>query len=117
LVPRASAGTREGPRAFPRPTPRGRPGARAADSLAWTEGRALVATGSPFEAVSFGRRTVTIGQGNNAFVFPGVGLGALVAEAGIVTDAMFAAAADALAAEVHTDDLAAGSPVPPARPL
>jgi len=107
----------ERPLVFPMSTPTSKTEAKPADILAWTEGRALVATGSPFEAVSFGRRTVTIGQGNNAFVFPGVGLGALVAEAGIVTDAMFAAAADALAAEVHTDDLAAGSLFPPVRDI
>src|SRR5262249_31659927 len=121
--PSTGAGVREmarhveRPLVFPMSNPTSKTEAKPADILAWTEGRALVATGSPFEAVSFGRRTVTIGQGNNAFVFPGVGLGALVAEAGIVTDALFAAAADALAAEVHTDDLAAGSLFPPVRDI
>ena len=87
--------------------------AEPADVVAWTDGRALVATGSPFEAVEHGGRRIAVGQANNVFVFPGVGLGALVAEAREVTDSMFAAAADRLAAEVAPADLAAGRVFPP----
>ncbi len=85
--------------------------------LDWSGGRALVATGSPFDPVRRDGHTVRFGQGNNAFVFPGVGLGALVAEAREVTDDMFAAAADRLADEVRADDLAEGSLFPPIRDL
>ena len=87
--------------------------ARPDDVLAWTDGRALVATGSPFEPVVIGGRAVRIGQGNNAFIFPGVGLGAVLSEAREVTPAMFAAAASCLADQLRQEDVDAGSLYPP----
>jgi malate dehydrogenase (oxaloacetate-decarboxylating) len=108
----------EGPPCAPRPVvfplsnPTSSSEARPADVMAWTNGRALVATGSPFEPVEVGGRQVRIGQGNNAFVFPGVGLGVLVSEARLVTDGMLAAAADALAEQLAPEDRAAGSLFP-----
>jgi hypothetical protein len=67
-----------------------------ADLLAWTAGRALVATGSPFPPVVHAGGTIPIGQCNNAFIFPGVGLGVITAEARRVSDTMLLAAARAL---------------------
>ncbi|MHC3469358.1 NAD-dependent malic enzyme [Streptomyces sp. 7R007] len=73
-----------------------------AQLLDWTDGRALVATGSPFEPVTRDGVTYEIGQANNALVFPGLGLGAVVARATRVTDAMLSAAAHAVAAQVDS---------------
>jgi len=68
-----------------------------ADLIAWTDGRALVATGSPFAPVTHDGVTYRIAQANNALIFPGLGLGVAVARARRVSDTMLAAAAEAVA--------------------
>jgi malate dehydrogenase (oxaloacetate-decarboxylating) len=80
--------------------------------LDWTDGRALVATGSPFPDVHVGGRRIVIGQGNNAFIFPGLGLGTLVAGARRVSDDMLSAAAEALADYVDAPRLESGALYP-----
>lgn len=74
------------------------------DLIRWTDGKALIATGSPFEPVNYNGTKFEIGQANNAFVFPGLGLGAIVVQAKIITPAMFAAAADAVANAVDSNE-------------
>ena len=83
------------------------------DVMAWTDGRALVATGSPFPEVVMGRRRRrSIAQANNAFVFPAMGLASVVGQVREVTDGMFRATAEALAKEVTADDLRRGRLLP-----
>jgi malate dehydrogenase (oxaloacetate-decarboxylating) len=82
---------------MPLSNPTSRAEAVPADLIAWTDGRALVATGSPFDPVVHEETTYRIAQANNALVFPGLGLGVAVVRARRVSDRMLAAAADAVA--------------------
>lgn len=82
------------------------------DIIDWTGGKALVATGSPFDPVQFEGRTIHVGQGNNVFIFPGLGLGALIGDATEVSDAMINAAAHALSRAVTEQELSKESLYP-----
>lgn len=84
----------------------------AEQAYGWTGGRAIFASGSPFDPVTLGSRTFTPGQGNNAYIFPGVGLGAIVSRTRKVTDEMFLAAAQSLAMQVTDTELERGRVYP-----
>jgi malate dehydrogenase (oxaloacetate-decarboxylating)(NADP+) len=84
----------------------------AEEAYAWTDGKAIFASGSPFPPVRIGGRIFVPGQGNNMFIFPGVGLGAVACGASKVTDEMFFTAAKTLAHIVTEDELAAGTIYP-----
>ncbi len=84
----------------------------AEEAYRHTEGRALFACGSPFDPVKLNGATFVPRQGNNSYIFPGVGLGAIASGSRLVTDEMFMAAAHTLANSVSADDLRQGSLYP-----
>jgi len=86
----------ERPIIFPLSNPTSHSEADPADLISWTEGRALVATGSPFASAKYGGKTIDIAQCNNVYIFPAVGLGLVASQARRVTDKMLLAAANAL---------------------
>lgn len=112
VVVRAMAAHAARPIIFALSNPTSLSEAAPSDLINWSDGRALVATGSPFPPFAYGGGTYIIGQANNALVFPGLGLGTIVTRARTVSDGMLLAAADAVAGFVDASESGAAT-MPP----
>jgi malate dehydrogenase (oxaloacetate-decarboxylating)(NADP+) len=111
-VLKAMAGLNEHPIVFALSNPTSKAECSAEDAYRYTEGRALFACGSPYDPVKLNGRTFVPRQGNNSYIFPGVGLGVIASGSRLVTDEMFMAAAHTLADCVGKEDLGQGSLYP-----
>ena len=112
-IVRKMAQFNEHPMIFALSNPTSKSECTAEQAYRWSDGRALFASGSPFDPVTIGGRTFVSRQGNNSYIFPGVGLGAILSRTTRITDEMFMAAAQALAHTVSAADLEQGSLYPP----
>jgi malate dehydrogenase (oxaloacetate-decarboxylating)(NADP+) len=105
------------PAIFALSNPTSRAECTAEQAYTWSRGKAIFTSGSPFGETVYNGRVFHPGQGNNAYVFPGIGLGALVCRASRITDPLFLVAARALADLVEKKDLARGSLYPPLKEI
>ncbi|WP_462171673.1 NAD-dependent malic enzyme [Pseudoalteromonas xiamenensis] len=112
-VIRAMANGCEQPIIFPLSNPSRQVEAHPKDVVEWTDGKAIVATGSPFGAVEWNGKTHTIPQCNNSYIFPGIGLGVIAAKASKVTESMLMVASETLAASSPLANKGSGSLLPP----
>jgi malate dehydrogenase (oxaloacetate-decarboxylating)(NADP+) len=112
-IVRTMAAINTRPMVFALSNPTSKSECTADEAYRWSDGRALFACGSPFPPVTLGNDTFVPRQGNNSYIFPGMGLGVIVSRAARVTESMFMAAARTLAGQVTAEDLAQGSLYPP----
>ena len=103
----------ERPVIFALSNPTSRAECTAHHAYAWSNGKAIFASGSPFDKVTYSGRVHKPGQGNNAYIFPGIGLGAINAEMSTISDETFLIAARTLAEQVSDEDIELGSLYPP----
>jgi malate dehydrogenase (oxaloacetate-decarboxylating)(NADP+) len=112
-VVEAMARLNERPVVFALSNPTSKSECTAEQAYTWSEGRAIYASGSPFDPVTFNGQKFVPGQANNSYIFPGVGLGVVASHASVVTDEMFFVAAKTLAQQVTEADLETGATYPP----
>ena len=97
---------------FPLSNPTANAEAKAEDVYRWTDGKAIFASGSPFDPVNYNGKTYTPSQCNNMFIFPGLGLGSVLAGAKVVSDGMLYASAKALSKSLTTEERETGAVFP-----
>ena len=107
----------ERPALFALSNPTSRAECTAEQAYKWSKGKAIFTSGSPFDVVQYEEKELRPGQGNNAYIFPGVGLGAMACEATHITDEMFLTSARSLADQVSEEDLASATLFPPLRTI
>jgi malate dehydrogenase (oxaloacetate-decarboxylating)(NADP+) len=112
-VVEAMSKVNERPTIFALSNPTSRAECTAMEAYDWSEGRVIFASGSPFPPVDYGNKEFTPGQGNNVYIFPGIGLGAIISETTVITEDMFLTAAQVLADQVTQEDLDKGMIYPP----